>query len=133
MINVAQGLLIIVVMALTGLLVAIGIQLANILKEVKGSIERVNKILDDAGIISGSVAQPIADVSSFFKIISLLVDFIKDKGKKTKNLSEEKEEKVKLENREPENKDKNKEETQPEKPKNKSRHHFFLRRGKKIN
>ena len=87
--DLAQGFLIAVIVVLTGLLVVIGIQVVNILKEFKRSLEKVNKILDDAGTISENVAKPLSDVAGFFKMIGLLVDFVKDRRK----TSEEKQEK----------------------------------------
>jgi hypothetical protein len=60
----AQLLLIVVVTTLTILLTVVGVEVFLILKEVKKSVEKINKILDDAGMISESVAKPIVSVSS---------------------------------------------------------------------
>jgi hypothetical protein len=59
-----QILLVGVVTVLTGILTLIGVQVFLILKEIKRTIEKMNKMLDDAGIISESVARPIASLSS---------------------------------------------------------------------
>jgi len=64
MIEPAQLLLIIVVTTLTVLLTVVGIQVFFILKEIRRSVEKMNKILDDAGTISESVAKPISSLSS---------------------------------------------------------------------
>lgn len=119
MIDLAQGLLVVVIVVLTTLLVVIGIQVVNILREFKKSLEKVNKILDDAGIISGSVAKPMADFSGFFegvkgglKIIEWLVDFLREKGKKKQQKQGEQEG-----------------EKEKEKP---SRRRFFFKKGKKL-
>lgn len=64
MIDSAQLLLVIVVTTLTILLTAVGIQVFFILKEVRRSVEKMNKILDDTGTISESVAKPISSFSS---------------------------------------------------------------------
>lgn len=114
MFDFAQGLLVIVITALTFLLIIIGIQVANILKEFKRSLEKVNKILDDAGMISESVAKPVSEFSGFFKTIGLLVDFVKDRRKK----GEEKEEREEESPTSP----------RPEKP----RRRFFVKEGKKL-
>ena len=98
MIDLAQGLLVAVIVVLTSLLVVIGLQVVNILKEFKKSLEKINKILDDAGVISGGVAKPISDFSDFFegvkggfKIIELLLDFLRErKEKKQKQQNQEK-------------------------------------------
>lgn len=63
MIEPAQILLIIVVSTLTVLLTIIGIQVFFIFQEVRRSIQKMNKILDDAGLISESVAKPISSIS----------------------------------------------------------------------
>lgn len=60
----AQILLVVVVIVLTALLTAIGVQVYLILKEAKKSIEKINKILDDTGTITESVAKPVSSLSS---------------------------------------------------------------------
>ena len=138
MIDVAQFLLIVVIMILTGLLVVIGIQVVNILKEFRKSLERINKILDDAGIISGSVAKPVADFSEFFegvkggfKIIEWISDFLRDKKKKKYPKEEEqKQEKKEEQKKEQEQKKEEKEEKKEKVPS--SRRRFFFKRGKKL-
>lgn len=60
MVDANQVLLIVVVVVLSVLLSFIGIQVFFILREVQRSIQKMNKILDDAGLISGSVAKPVA-------------------------------------------------------------------------
>lgn len=76
-----QLLLVLVVTALTTLLVFVGIQVVYILREIRDATRKVNKILDDAGLISESVAKPIAGVSGFLtgiqsgaKLMKLLRD-----------------------------------------------------------
>ena len=64
MINPTQILIIVVVIVLTVVLSLIGIQVYFVLKEVQKSIQKTNKILDDAGVISESVAQPVASLST---------------------------------------------------------------------
>lgn len=88
----AQILLIVVIVVLTALLTAIGIQVYQILKETKKSVEKVNKILDDAGTITGSVAKPVSSLSSSLTnfsgvagILSLLLKKKKKPEAETKN------------------------------------------------
>lgn len=64
MIDSTQILLIVVIVALTLLLSIIGIQVFFILREVQKSIQKVNKMLDDAGTISESVVKPIVSLSN---------------------------------------------------------------------
>ncbi len=126
MIDIAQGLLVAVIVVLTTLLVVIGIQVVNILKEFKRSIEKINKILEDAGVISGAVAKPMSDFSGFFegvkggfKIVEWLVDFIKER-KKTKPPKQEEPRKEKQV------------EKQVEKQEKSSPRRFFIKKGKKL-
>jgi len=72
MIDSTQILLIAVVTVLTILLTIIGVQVFFILKEIKKTIEKFNKIIDDAGVISESVARPIASLSNSITGVSSL-------------------------------------------------------------
>lgn len=64
MIDTTQVLLIVVITTLTILLTIIGVQVFFILREFKRTIEKINKMLDDAGTISESVARPIASLAN---------------------------------------------------------------------
>ncbi len=85
MTDTTQILLISVITVLTILLTVIGIQVVYILKEFRKSIEKVNKILDDAGIASNAMAKSIAGfsgISSGLKaVLSIFSSFRKDKEK----------------------------------------------------
>jgi ABC-type multidrug transport system fused ATPase/permease subunit len=48
---------------LTLLLVVIGIQIFNILKEVRVSVQKTNKMLDDAGKVTGTVSEGVENMS----------------------------------------------------------------------
>lgn len=61
---------------LTILLVAIGIQVFLILKEVRQSVVKANKMLDDAGDVSGAVSQGVTHMSGFMNGIRTGMDFI---------------------------------------------------------
>jgi hypothetical protein len=76
-IDSAQLLLIGVVTALTTLLVIIGVQVVYILRELREAVRKINKILDDAGLVSESVAKPIAGVSGFLTGIKSGANLIK--------------------------------------------------------
>jgi len=81
----AQIVLIVVVVVLTAILVAIGIQVYLILKEVRQSVHKMNKILDDTQEISHSVAKPISSLSDSLMGISGLggvLGWLMAKGKK---------------------------------------------------
>jgi phosphoglycerate-specific signal transduction histidine kinase len=95
MIDTTQILLIAVVTVLTALLTIIGVQVFFILKEIKKTIEKFNKMMDDMGLISESVARPIASLSNSITGVSGIAGLfgwlakMKDKSKKeTKELEE---------------------------------------------
>jgi hypothetical protein len=77
----AQILLIIVVMVLTAILTLVGVEVFFILREFRQTIKKTNKILDDSGLITESIAKPIAGFSGFLtglkdsaNIVKLLAD-----------------------------------------------------------
>ena len=63
--DIFQLLLVVVIAALTTLLVFVGIQVVYILREIREAMQKINKVLADAGMISESVAKPIAGISGF--------------------------------------------------------------------
>jgi hypothetical protein len=137
MMDTAQALLVAVILVLTGLLVLIGFQVVKILREFKRSLEKINKILDDAGIISESVARPVANFSNLFetftgglKIIEWLVEFIRDrKTKKSKRSI------LKLPSKpepEPEPETEEKESKKEEKKSGFSPRRFFSKKGRRL-
>lgn len=63
MIDPIQALMVVVVTTLTIILSIIGFQVFLILREVQQSVKKVNKMLDDMGKISNSIATPIASIS----------------------------------------------------------------------
>ena len=62
-----QVLLFVVVSVLTGLLLAVGIQVFIILHEAKKTLSRVNKILNRAQDISDAVARPVQGITNFME------------------------------------------------------------------
>lgn len=63
MVDLTQIILVMVVTAVTVILVIVGIQVFFILKEFRETIRKANKILDDFGTVSESVAKPIASAA----------------------------------------------------------------------
>jgi len=63
MTEITQILLIVVVIVLTVILTLVGIQVIGILKEFKKTVIKTNKILDDSGEISETVAKQVTSVS----------------------------------------------------------------------
>jgi uncharacterized protein YoxC len=64
MIDPAQTALFLVVIILTVLLLVLGIQVFFILRELRKTLEKANKVLDDTGVITESVSKPISSLSS---------------------------------------------------------------------
>ncbi len=64
-IDTAEAVLILVLVVLTALLVVLGIQVFFILRGVRETIAKANKVLDDTGSITESVSGPIGLLSDF--------------------------------------------------------------------
>ena len=60
-----QIVLIVVVLVLTTVLTLVGIEVYFILREFRESVRKINNVLNYTVIISESVAQPVASLSSF--------------------------------------------------------------------
>lgn len=58
-----QLFLIILISTLTVLIIIFSVFVFRILQELRETLKKVNKILDDMGLISGSVARPISGLS----------------------------------------------------------------------
>lgn len=88
MVDPIQILLTVVITTLTVLLVIIGIEVFQILKEFKKMMEKVNLMMDDVHRVTKSIADPIEEASgfimglkrgvNFFKAISRLLEKDKD-------------------------------------------------------
>lgn len=59
-----QTALFLVIIVLTLLLLILGIQVFFILRELRKTIDKANKVLDDTGMITESVSKPISSFSS---------------------------------------------------------------------
>ncbi len=121
--EVTQILLVVTVLVLTTILSIVGFEVFLILKEFRQSVRKINKILDDAGLISESVAKPISGLSDLASGLRSLAEFIKafvgEKKTEIKKIEEKKEE---VENKEKQ------EEPSSESPSRR----FFLRSGKRL-
>lgn len=92
MIDNTQLLLIAVVAVLTILLAIIGVQVFFILREVRESIRKFNKIIDDAGTISESIARPVASLSNSITGVSGIAGLLGWLKKRREKSTEEEEE-----------------------------------------
>lgn len=92
MIDTAQAVLLFVLIVLTILLLILGIQVFFILRELRQTVSKANKVLDDAGLITESVSGPIATISglaSGVKTGALVARLLK---KRTKSKTKEEDE-----------------------------------------
>ena len=64
MIDTVQLILLLVIVVLTVLLVVLGIQVFYILKDLRNTLSKANRVLDNAGSISENVSVPIATFST---------------------------------------------------------------------
>lgn len=81
-----QILLFSVVVVLTCLLVFLGVQVFFILREARRTMEKINKLLDSANLVSDSVARPIASFANFVdgvKNFGNLMDMVLNKKEVT--------------------------------------------------
>jgi hypothetical protein len=82
--DLTQFVIIITTVTLSSLLVLLGVQVFFILKEIRISIKKVNKILDDSGRVSGTVGDSVSNFSGFVNGlkagISTVTSFRKEKG-----------------------------------------------------
>jgi uncharacterized protein YoxC len=60
----AQTALFVVIIVLAILLVALGIQVFFILRELRQTVSKTNKVLDDTGVITESVSKPLSSLST---------------------------------------------------------------------
>jgi Zn-dependent protease len=63
--DATQLTIIIISFALAILLIVLGIQVWYILKEMRLSLQKMNKMLDDAGRVSGAVSDGVIGMSGF--------------------------------------------------------------------
>ncbi|MBI2431052.1 MAG: hypothetical protein HYV39_03495 [Candidatus Levybacteria bacterium] len=88
MIDTAQVVLLFVLLVLTILVLVLGIQVFFILRELRQTVSKANKVLDDAGVITKSVSGPIATMSSLatgVKTGALIAGLLKRKKKEKHN------------------------------------------------
>ncbi|MCL5970569.1 MAG: hypothetical protein M1450_03660 [Patescibacteria group bacterium] len=86
-----QILLIVVITVLTIILAIIGIQFFFILKEIKKSIQKMNRMLDDGTTVTGAFAKSISGISGVLEGVKtgLSVLNIFKRGKKKEDENED--------------------------------------------
>lgn len=63
--DATQVIIIISLVLVTGIIVACGLSLISLLKELKTTLVKTNTILDDTKLITNSVAKPVSSFSEF--------------------------------------------------------------------
>ena len=85
MVDPVQIILLVVIVVLTILLVVLGVQIFFILQEVKITVKKTNKILDNANSITEHIDGPISALSSlvlgvkagsFLSVINIIKSFV---------------------------------------------------------
>ena len=64
MIDSAQTILFVVIIVLTILLLVLGVQVFFILRDLRKTVTKANKVLDNTNVITQSVSAPISSLSS---------------------------------------------------------------------
>ena len=67
MLDAVQIFFIFVVSILTILLVVVGIEVFKLIKEARKTLNKTNKVLDDAQVISTSIATPVEKLSGLIE------------------------------------------------------------------
>lgn len=73
--DAVQITIIVISLILTGLMVALGFQVWYILKEIRISIQKMNKMLDDGGKMTGAVSEGVAGMSGLVNGIKAGLSF----------------------------------------------------------
>ena len=63
--DTTQLTIILISIALAILIIVLGVQVWFILKEIRTSLQKMNKMLDDAGKVSGAVSEGVVGMSGF--------------------------------------------------------------------
>ena len=82
--DTAQLLLTIVIVLLALILIGLSVQVFLILREFRRTVSKANKILDDTGVITESISNPISNLSNLtsgLKIGALLAKLLTGKKK----------------------------------------------------
>lgn len=85
--DTAQILLTIVIVLLAVILIALSVQVFFILREFRKTVTKANKILDDTGVITESISNPLSNLSTLasgLKIGALIAKVITGKTKHDK-------------------------------------------------
>jgi len=74
--DLTQALLVLVIIVLTSFLVIVGVQVYFILKDVRVTLNRLNKVLDNAGVITDKIREPFNSASSINLGLRVFLSFL---------------------------------------------------------
>lgn len=77
MIDPVQAVLLFVIVLLTILLMVLGVQIFLILRELRGTIKRANRVLDHVDTFAATISQPLDLVSNIFSSSSIFSNIAK--------------------------------------------------------
>ncbi len=77
MVDTAQIVVLFVVVALSALLLILGVQVFFILKDLRRAVTKANKVLDDTSIITETVSGPISSLSTLTSGIKMGASLLK--------------------------------------------------------
>lgn len=80
--DTTQVLLTIVVTVLTILLAVIGVQIVFILSEFRKTAEKINKMLDDAGSVTGGISRSLTGMTGLVEGLKTGLSLVSRFGKK---------------------------------------------------
>lgn len=83
--DTAQLLLLVVIVVLSIVLIALGVQVFFILRDFRKTVRKANKVLDDTGIITESISGPVSNLSmlsSGIKAGAFIASLLQGKKKK---------------------------------------------------
>lgn len=87
MIDPVQAVLLFVILLLSVLFVVLGVQVFLILKDLRVTVQKTNKILDEIDTLTENISEPINFIRSVFlssNVLSIIAKFLhigKEKGK----------------------------------------------------
>lgn len=77
MVDIIQIVLISVIVLLALILIILGVQVFFVLKDLRKTINKSNKVLDNIDLITDSISKPAASISDFFGGSSTLTTILK--------------------------------------------------------
>jgi len=79
MVDVIQIVLLSVIVLLSLVLITLGVQVFFILKDLRQTVKKTNKVLDNVEVITESISEPVSSISSFIggtKALSIIAKII---------------------------------------------------------